>query len=36
MYKGVGVRFDDFLIFLKYPMKMKQLGPTETKLFSFS
>ena len=24
MYKGVGVRFADFyLIFLKYPMKMK-------------
>ena len=31
MYKGVGVH----LIFLKYPMKMKQFGLTETKLFHF-
>ena len=33
--KGVGIRFADFLIFLKYPMKMKQFGLTETKLFHF-
>ena len=30
MYKGVGVRF---AIFLKYPIKMKQLRP---KLFNFN
>ena len=36
MYKDVGVRFSDFIsFFLKYPMKMKWLGLTETKLFHF-
>ena len=34
MYKGVGVRFADYLIFLKYSMKMKYFV-TETKLFHF-
>ena len=36
MFKGVGgwlCRF--YLIFLKYPMKMKKFGLTETKLFHF-
>ena len=36
MYKGVGdslCRF--YLLFIKYPMKMKQFGLTETKLFHF-
>ena len=27
MFKGVGVRFADFLIFLKYPMKINRLRP---------
>ena len=36
MYKGVGVHFADFIFFfLKYPMKMKYFGLTETKLFHF-
>ena len=36
MYKGVGVRFAGFIyFFLKYPMKMKYFGVTETKLFHF-
>ena len=31
-----GVRFADFISFsLKYPMKMKEFGLTETKLFHF-
>ena len=33
MYKDVGVAF--YFIFLKYPMKMKQFGLTETILFHF-
>ena len=42
MYNGVcvcvwgGIRFADFILFsFKYPMKMKQFGLTETKLFHF-
>ena len=31
---GEGVRFADFIsFFIKYPVKMKQFGLTETKLF---
>ena len=36
MYNGWGIRFANFLsFFLKYPMKVKQFGLTETKLFHF-
>ena len=39
IYKGVGVRFADFisfyLIFPKYSMKKKLFGLTETQLFHF-
>ena len=36
MYKGVGVCSADIIsFFFKYPMKMKQFGLTETKLFHF-
>ena len=33
--KEWGIRFADNLIFLKYPMKMKYFGLTETKLYHF-
>ena len=32
---GVGVRFADYIYFLKYPMKMKKNGLNETELFHF-
>ena len=36
MYNVVEVRFADFISFsLKYPIKMRQFGLTETKLFHF-
>ena len=35
MYKGVVVRFPDFISFFRYPMKMKLFGLFETKLFHF-
>ena len=36
MYKGVGVRFADFIsFFLKYPMEMKLFSLIETNLFQF-
>ena len=35
VYKGVGVRFADFVSYIKYPMKRKYFGLTETKLFRF-
>ena len=35
MYKGAGFAFVIYLIFLKYPMKMKKFGLTESKLFHF-
>ena len=36
MFKGLRVRYAVFfLIFFKYPVKMKLFGLTETKLFHF-
>ena len=35
MYKGVGGLLCYIISFFKYPMKMKQFGLTETKLFHF-
>ena len=35
MFKGAGFTFLIYLIFLKYPMKMKYFGLTESKYFIF-
>ena len=36
MYKGAGFAFVILSHFLKYPMKMKLFGLTESKLFHFN